>query len=41
MKVLRISEHFELLGKWKNHQTVVTYGWLKKAGDVPRLIPLP
>lgn len=40
MNVLRISEHFELLGKWKNHQTVVTYGWLKKAGDVPRLIPL-
>jgi hypothetical protein len=37
---LRISEQFELLGKWKNHQTVVTYGWLKKAGDGPRLIPL-
>jgi hypothetical protein len=40
INVLRISEHFELLGRWKNHQTVVTYGWLKKAGDGPRLIPL-
>ena len=40
VNVLRISEHFELLGKWKNNQTVVTYGWLKKADDAPRLVPL-
>ena len=38
--ILRMSEHFELLGRWKDYQAVVTYGWLKKANEDPRLIPL-
>jgi hypothetical protein len=38
--ILRISEHFEHLGWWKNYQAVVTYGWLQRSGETPRLIPL-
>ena len=39
--VLRISEHFEQLGWWKNSQAVVTYGWLQwREEKTPRLIPL-
>jgi hypothetical protein len=38
--ILRMSEHFELLGKWKDYQAVVTYGWFKKPDEAPRLIPL-
>jgi hypothetical protein len=38
--ILRISEHFEHLGWWKNYQAVVTYGWLQRSGDTPRLIPV-
>jgi len=40
LNILRMSEHLEFLGRWKNVQTVVTYGWLRKAEDVPRLVPL-
>ncbi|PYU53193.1 MAG: hypothetical protein DMG48_02880 [Acidobacteria bacterium] len=38
--ILRISEHYELPGKWKNYQGVVTYGWFQKKDEPPRLIPL-
>ncbi len=38
--ILRMSEHYELPGKWKHYQGVVTYGWQKFADDLPRLIPL-
>ncbi len=38
--ILRISEHYELQGKWKDYQGVVTYGWLKQMGETPRLVPL-
>jgi len=38
--ILRISEHYELPGKWRNYQGVVTYGWLPKKDEPPRLIPL-
>ena len=38
--ILRISEHYEQLGWWKNSQAVVTYGWLRRSGEAPRLIPL-
>jgi hypothetical protein len=39
--ILRISEHFEeVSGTWRNYQAVVTYGWLKRADQPPRLIPL-
>ncbi len=37
--ILRISEHYELPGRWKHYQGVVTYGWLQK-DETPRLIPL-
>jgi len=37
--IMRISEHYELAGKWKDFQGVVTYGWLQR-DDEPRLIPL-
>jgi len=38
--ILRMSEHFELLGRWTDYQAVVTYGWLQRKGAAPRLIPL-
>ncbi len=38
--ILRMSEHYELPGKWKDYQSVVTYGWLKRADEPPRLVPL-
>lgn len=38
--ILRISERFELSGKWKDYQTVVTYGWLRRSEGSPRLAPL-
>jgi len=37
--ILRMSEHYELPGKWKNYQAVMTYGWLQRPGEIPRLIP--
>ncbi len=38
--ILRMSEHYELPGKWKDYQGVVTYGWLQRKNETPRLIPL-
>jgi hypothetical protein len=38
--ILRMSEHLELRGNWKEFQAVVTYGWLKRADSSPQLIPL-
>ena len=38
--ILRMSEHYELPGKWKNFQGVVTYGWLQRKDEPPRVIPL-
>ena len=38
--ILRMSEHYELPGKWKDYQAVVTYGWLEKWNETSRLIPL-
>jgi hypothetical protein len=35
----RIFLHLELPGKWRDYQSVVTYGWLRRAGDPDRLIP--
>jgi len=36
--ILRISEHFEFASKM-NLQAVVTYGWLKKTAEEPRIVP--
>ncbi len=38
--ILRMSEHYELPGKWKHYQGVVTCGWLQRMDEPPRLIPL-
>lgn len=38
--ILRMSEHYELPGKWKDYQAVVTYGWLQRADQTSQLIPL-
>jgi hypothetical protein len=38
--ILRMSEHYELPGKWKHYQGVVTYGWLQQKDETPQLIPL-
>ncbi len=38
--ILRMSEHYELSGKWREFQGVVTYGWLQRPDETPRLIPL-
>jgi Trypsin-like peptidase domain len=40
MNILRMSEHYELPGKWKDYQAVVTYGWLRREGEIPLLMPL-
>ena len=38
--IVRMSEHYELPGKWKDYQAVVTYGWLQRADEASQLIPL-
>ena len=38
--ILRMSERYELPGKWKDYQAVVTYGWLERKNEASRLIPL-
>ena len=38
--ILRMSEHYELPGKWKDYQGVVTYSWVQRKDETPRLIPL-
>ena len=40
INILRISLHLELSGNWGNYPSVVTYGWLRRAEEAPRLIPL-
>jgi hypothetical protein len=39
--ILRISVHLDLSGvKWRDYQSVVTYGWLRRTDEAPRLVPL-
>ena len=38
--IVRMSEHYELPGERKIYHIVVTYGWLQRTDDPPRLIPL-
>jgi Trypsin-like peptidase domain len=44
--IIRISEHLELSDKlkayrgWEDCQVVLTYGWLRRADEPPRLVPL-
>lgn len=44
--IIRMSEHLELSDKlkayrgWQDYQVVLTYGWLKRANEPRRLVPL-
>ena len=38
--ILRMSEHYELPGRWKDYQAVITYGWLQQPNETARLVPL-
>jgi hypothetical protein len=44
--IIRISEHLELSNKlkayrgWDECQVVLTYGWLRRSDELPRLVPL-
>lgn len=38
--ILRISEHYDLLGMWKEFRGVVTYGWFQPADDTAQRVPL-
>ncbi len=44
--IIRMSEHLELSDKlkayrgWEDFQVVLTYGWLSRTDEAPRLIPL-
>ena len=44
--IIRMSEHLELSDKlkayrgWEDYQAVLTYGWLKRANESPRRVPL-
>lgn len=40
LNILRISQHLELSGKWKEYVSVVTYGWLRRTDEAPRIIPI-
>jgi len=39
MNIRRMSEHFDLPGKWKNYEAVVTYDWVRWPSQAPRLVP--
>ena len=38
--ILRMSEHFEISGRWRDYQVVVTYGWLRRTDEAAKLVPL-
>lgn len=44
--IIRMSEHLELSDKlreykgWESYEIVLTYGWLERANEPPRLVPL-
>ena len=38
--ILRMSERYELPGKWKDYQAVLTYGWLRRPDESLQLVPL-
>ncbi|MGB2591090.1 MAG: serine protease [Candidatus Acidiferrum sp.] len=40
LNILRISQTMELPPHWGSYQVVVTYDWLKRDGEPPRLIPV-
>jgi len=38
--ILGMFEYYKLPGKWRDDQSVVTYGWLLRANEIPRLTPV-
>jgi hypothetical protein len=38
--IIRMSEHLNLFGTWKNYQAVVTFDWLQKESEPKKLIPI-
>jgi hypothetical protein len=38
--ILRMSVNLEISGRWNDYRVIVTYGWLRRAGEGPKLIPL-
>ncbi len=38
--IVRMSEHLQLLGEWKDYDGVVTYGWFHPMDQVTRRVPL-
>jgi hypothetical protein len=39
LNILRASEHLQFSGEWKDYESVVTYGWLRRADEAVWLIP--
>ena len=39
-KRLDLSEHLKAFRGWEDVEVVITYGWLRRADDPPRLVPL-
>jgi hypothetical protein len=39
MNILRISEHLNLTGKWKDYHSLVTYSWIKLPDQQAQLVP--
>jgi hypothetical protein len=37
---LDLSKHLKRYKGWRDYQIVLTYGWLREAGETPRLVPL-
>lgn len=38
--ILRISDHFDLVGRWEGYESVVTYGWLTQGAKMLTSIPV-
>jgi hypothetical protein len=38
--IIGMFEYHKLPGKWRDDQSVVTYGWLLRANEIPRLTPV-
>lgn len=38
LNILRASEHLQFSGEWRDYKSVVTYGWLRRAGEPDWLI---
>jgi hypothetical protein len=39
LNILRASEHLQFSGEWRDYESVVTYGWLRRAGEADWVVP--